>query len=240
MLLLTSLILVGLGLLTFRTGQQKNPSSGWMGPLAFLLFGLGISCAVASVVRGINPAKSSMRAYHNMHQERQAIQAERLARHIGRLDKPPAQAVYLHNTLAMYSETHFDALKRGSGDAYPVVPCYGGSKGLDPETNISGYEMRASDVAQALRDFPEADMLIFEGAPPNGTLKLKEFRERKPSFAVLSALPNAPFEDWFKVGLAVAASDRNPSERYSAQKNSLPRGGVEKVFGWEFDLHTKP
>jgi len=40
--------------------------------------------------------------------------------------------------------------------------------------------------------------------------------------------------------LIAAATDLPPTERHSAQKQRLPRGGLEKAFAGEFKLHTKP
>ena len=206
-------------------------------PLAVGLFAFGAVLAVVSAVRSLNPVERATREYHNMHHRRQALQAEMLARTL-RQDDPPARAVYLHNRLFTFSDTHLEALREGAGDAFRVDPCHGGSRDLDPEVNISGYTMDAGDVRAALEEFPDADFLVFEGVPPAGTFELDLFQTRKPRWAMLSAPPGAELDRWFEMGMVAACEERPVEERASASQGGIPRG-LEKGFAAEYVLRTK-
>lgn len=203
--------------------------------VALVLFAAGIILAVSSAVRSINPAKRSQRIYLNMHQERQSVQGEKLVKLLAEREPAPRQVVYLLNRLSAFGEAHFKGMARGAGKQFPVAACYAGTKDLDP-TQMSEYNFSAKDMAQALKEYPEADVFVFERQPPPGAFTLPEMRERKPGWAVLSSTPNAPFEQWKEAGCLMAISDLPPTERGSVIKQKIS-GNVDKAFDNEFILH---
>jgi len=203
--------------------------------VALALFATGFILAFSSAVRSFNPAKRSQRIYLNMHQERQSVQGEKLARLLAERDPPPGQVVYLLNRLSAFGDAHFEGMERGAGKSFPVAACYAGTAGLDP-TQMSEYNFNAKDMAQALKEYPEADVFVFERQPPPGAFALPEMRECKPAWAVMSSKPNAPFEQWKEAGCLIAISDLPPSVRGSAINQKIS-GNVDKAFDNEFILH---
>jgi|GEM_PF-1532511 len=206
--------------------------------VALALFAFGLVLSISSVVRSINPAKRSQRIYLNMHDQRQEVQGEKLARLLAERTPPPKQVVYLLNRLDRFGPAHFKGLQRGAKEGLQVEACYAGTKDLDPTKNISGYTFRGRDVDQALREFPDADCLVFEIGPPPGTFALPEMRTRKPMWAVLSAPPDAPFDGWKEAGCVLAISDLPPQQRGSVIRQRIP-GNLEKAFANEFVVSSQ-
>ena len=203
--------------------------------VAVALFAVGFVMALSSAILSINPAKRSQRIYLNMHQERQTVQGEKLIRLLAEREPPPKQVVYLLNRLSAFGDAHFNGMQRGAGKSLPVAACYAGTADLDP-TSMSEYNFSAKDMAMALKEFPNADLFVFERQPPPGAFALAEMRERKPGWAVLSSKPNAPFEQWKEAGCLMAISDLPPTERASVIKQKIS-GNVDKAFDNEFILH---
>lgn len=222
-------IVLGCGLL-FAARTRSNLK---LPALLCIVFGFVLS--LISAFASLDPAGQSMRAYHDMHRQREATQGQMLSHTLVNEAMPIKQAVYFHNRLAMFPDAQLRGLQQGAGDSFTLSTFHGGSKDLDPDVHVSGYEFGFGDIRSVFDTYPEADLLIFDGLPPDRTGAFLSNRTPPVRWAVLSAPEGFAIDTETNKGLILASSNLPPPQRGSVRRQKIS-GNFKTAFEAEFSL----